>query len=42
VLATDSCLWGDWPGTSKAAFDFTREFLQSKVDSKHLDVLGRL
>src|SRR5215470_4983546 len=39
VLATDSCVWGDWPGTSKAAFDFTREFLQSGVDSKHLDVL---
>ena len=42
MLATDSCLWGDWPGTSKAAFDFTREFLQSGVDSKHLDVLDHL
>ena len=39
VLATDSYLWGDAPGTSKAAFDTAREILGSKVDSKHLQVL---
>ena len=39
VLATDSKLWGGWPGTSKAAFDFAREVLNSKVESKYLDVL---
>lgn len=39
VLATDSWLWGDCIGTSKAAFDFAREAYRSKVESKHLDVL---
>lgn len=39
VLATDSYLWGDAPGTSKAAFDFAREALSSKVESKYLQVL---
>jgi tRNA (mo5U34)-methyltransferase len=39
VLATDSFLWGGCPGTSKAAFDFAREVLSSKVESKYVDVL---
>jgi tRNA (mo5U34)-methyltransferase len=39
VLATDSWLWGDAPGTSKAAFDAAREILGSKVDSKYLPVM---
>ena len=33
VLATDSWLWGDMPGSSKAAFDFARKVLNSKVES---------
>jgi tRNA (mo5U34)-methyltransferase len=39
VLATDSFLWGGAPGTSKAAFDFAREVLNSRVESKYLEVL---
>jgi tRNA (mo5U34)-methyltransferase len=39
VLATDSYLWGGARGTSKAAFDFARDALGSKVDSKYLEVL---
>src|SRR5438093_10942989 len=39
VLATDSFLWGGCPGTRKAAFDFAREVLSSKVESKYVDVL---
>jgi tRNA (mo5U34)-methyltransferase len=39
VMATDSWLWGDGPDTSKAAFDFAREALGSKVESRHIDVL---
>lgn len=39
VLATDSFLWGDAPGTSKKAFDTAREILGSQVDSKYLPVM---
>ena len=39
VLATDSWLWGDMPGSSKAAFDFARKVLNSKVESRYLQVL---
>ena len=39
VLATDSYLWGDARGTSKAAFDVAHEALGSRVDSKYLDVM---
>ena len=39
VLATDSFLWGGNPTTSKEAFDFAREVLGSKVESKYLEVL---
>jgi tRNA (mo5U34)-methyltransferase len=39
VLATDSWLWGDCPGSSKAAFDFSRDVLSSRVESRYIDVL---
>ena len=39
VLATDSYLWGGVPGSSKAGFDFAKEALNSKVESKYLEVL---
>ena len=39
VLATDSWLWGDMPGSSKAAFDFERKVLNSKVESRYLQVV---
>ncbi len=39
VLATDSYLWGDAPGTSRAAFDFARETLGSRVEGRYLPVL---
>ena len=39
VLATDSYLWGDAPGTSRAAFDCAREALGSKVEGRYLAVL---
>ena len=39
VLATDSWLWGDAPGTSRAAFDAAREILGSKVEGKYLPVM---